>query len=419
MNLGLECVSSALATGNISQLTEAGFNSSWLNSLSSAVIFTGKDKAAYDWLLKYHSKHQVIPSIEIFREQFPEASYKLQKQYIPVSELIDLITDKVTSYQVIDFISKVIDHQDKGNTADAVSLIKATAATFSADNITSSSGYDITSPDFDIDSLLDTELKKGIPFGFDIIDDAYYGFQPGELITLMGRNKAGKSWSTLYSAYSAWKDKFSVLFFSVEMGELLLHQRLLSIGAHVSPSRMRRGVLTDGEKVKVKNFQQELSAEGGRFIISRKKTLITLDDITEEAAKYHPDIIYIDGFSFMVDRRTGRMTDDWQANENVAAELKSFAMEKELDVFVNTQVQEKQYNQARGIEARSIAGGTGLLKASDYVIGQDKNDDVITLSSIRSRFEDFDDFTVDIDFDTMTFNVVPMILEEKMAAKGV
>lgn len=418
MNIGLEINSTVLATGMITPFIDCGFNITWLSSPSSSVIFTGQDKQAYEWLLKYYSRHHVVPSLNMFREQFPESSYKLQEKHIPVGELIDLTFDKVSAHQVADLITKVIALHDDKKISEAIALIKSTAGTLSAESISLALGYDITSPDFDLDKLLDTELERGIPFGFEQIDNAYWGFQPGELVTLLGRQKAGKSWQTLRSAYTAWRQGYSILFFSVEMGEALLQQRLLCLGSHVSPSRMRRGVLTPGEKEKVRRFQKELSDGGqGRFVISRKKTLITLDDIAEEVKKYKPHIVYIDGFSFMVDRRTGRMTDDWQANENVAAELKSFAMENDIVIFVNTQVQEKQYSSAKGIEARSIAGGTGLLKASDYVIGLDKEDDLITLSSQRSRFEDFDDFTVEIDFDTMTFSVVK--IDEKMEEKGV
>jgi replicative DNA helicase len=358
----------------------------------------------------------------MFREQFPESTYKLKSDYIAPAELIDLVFDKVSAYQVADLITKAIALHDADKISEAISLIKSTAVTLSPDVVNLTSGYDVTSPSFNIDKLLDTELEPGIPFGFDQVDGIYWGFHPGQLITLMGRQKSSKSWLTLLSAYKAWMQGYSALFFSVEMGEELLQQRLLCLGSNVSPSRMRRGTLFPGEKERVREFQSELSGNGqGRFIISRKRSLITLDDIAEEVSKYKPHIVYIDGFSFMVDRRTGRMTDDWQANENVAAELKAFAMDKDLVVFVNTQVQEKQYNSSRGIEARSIAGGTGLLKASDYVIGldRDKETKIITLSSQRSRFEDFDDFHMEIDFDNMKFTIVELEVEEKMEAKGV
>lgn len=225
------------------------------------------------------------------------------------------------------------------------------------------------------------------------------------------------SWLTLNSALNAWKEGYTVLFFSVEMDTSILRQRLLCLGSHVSPSRMRRGTLTDSDKKKVREFEKELSdnsEDGGRFFISKKKSLITLDDIIDEISQYNPNVVYIDGFSFMVDRRTGKMTDDWQANENVAAELKSLCMEEEIVIFVNTQVQEKQHHSRFGIEAKTIAGGTGLLKASDLIIGLDKDTDTreITVNCVRSRFEDFDSVVMEIDWDLMEFSVIEARLKE-------
>jgi replicative DNA helicase len=241
----------------------------------------------------------------------------------------------------------------------------------------------------------------GIPFGIDSIDEDFYGFQPGMLITLMGRQKSGKSWSTIKSALEAWKEGYTVLVFSVEMDVNVFRQRILCLGAGVSPSRMRRGRLFPNEKEQVREFNKLLTEEEGRFLISKKKAGITVDVIREEVAQYNPNIVYIDGFSFMVDAKTGRMTSDWQANENVADALKELAMEEEIVIFVNTQVQEKQYMPKHGIEARTIASGTGLLKASDLVLGQNKDGDDITINCVYSRYEWPDTVVIDVDWETM------------------
>lgn len=107
------------------------------------------------------------------------------------------------------------------------------------------------------------------------------------------------------------------------------------------------------------------------------------------------------------------MTDDWQANENVAAELKTLALEEGIVIIVNTQVQEKQYHAKFGIEARTISSGTGLLKASDLVIGLDKTGAQHTINCVLSRYEYFENTVVEVDWDTMTF-----IITEKADLEG-
>jgi hypothetical protein len=124
-------------------------------------------------------------------------------------------------------------------------------------------------------------------------------------------------------------------------------------------------------------------------------------------------VIYIDGFNFMLDRRTNKTADDWQANESLAAELKTFALEEGRVVVVNTQVQEKQYHQKFGIEAKTISSGTGLLKASDLVMGLDKVNGVHNINCVMSRHEYFEKIVVEIDWDSMALNeLAPLDLSD-------
>lgn len=411
MNIGREIITTLLKnsdTRGLQSLLDSGFTLNWLDTMSSSqVIFTGIDRSAYRWLLNYYKRHHVVPDIEMFRQHYPEETLPINGSNISVNELIELAEEKVNSFLVADVISKAIDHHDKGNIAKAVALLGI------KDGIRyqKSRADDLSSGQFNLDKLLNTELEMGIRFGIDEIDEEFFGFQPGMLITLMGRQKSGKSWSTINSALNAWKEGYTVLVFSVEMDTRLLWERVLCLGSNVSPSRMRRGRLLEHEKQKVRDFESQLTEESGRFLISKKRGGITVDTIREEIAQYNPNIVYIDGMSFMIDSKTGRMTSDWQANENVAADLKELAMEEEIVIFVNTQVQEKQYSAKHGIEAKSISSGTGLLKASDLVLGQDKDKDQITINAVYSRFEYPSTVVLEIDWETMKMVSVRSRLE--------
>jgi archaellum biogenesis ATPase FlaH len=387
---------------------DAGFHSSWLNGVGtgSNVIFTGVDKQAYQYILKHYNRHHKIPAVELFREQYPEAVYPLKSTQISIEELIELAADKVNSFLIADLITKTIDFHDEGRVGAAISLLKSEAPRIGTDiKYRPARADDLSDPEFDIDEFLTRTIDMGVPFGVQSIDTDFYGFQPGQLITLMGRQKSGKTTLTLNSALHAWEAGYDVLFFSVEMDLDLLRQRLLCLGAHVSPSRMRRGHLTETERKKVKAFHEKLTSDRDvKFFLSKKKSLITLDDIYAETAQYEPHVIYIDGFNFMLDRRTNKTADDWQANESLAAELKTFSLEEGRVILVNTQVQEKQYHPKFGIEAKTISSGTGLLKASDLVMGSDKTDYQHTLNCVLSRHEYFSPTVLEIDWDHMIIN---------------
>lgn len=412
MNIGNEIVSSILREGRIGVVLDAGLNNSWLvdSGTGSEVIFNGMDRQAFQWILSHWTRHHKVPSIDIFRANFPYESYRLSESDVELEELVELAADRINGYLVADLIGRTIDLHDANKMDKAISLLKAESARLgNSIKYRTSRADNLSDADFDIDDLLNRNLEMGIPFGIYPIDESFYGFQPGQLISALGRQKAGKTTFMLNSALNAWREGYTVLFFSVEMDTDMLRQRLYCLGSHVSPSRMRRGHLRDSEKERVRAFHAELSANGeddGRFFISKKRSYITIDEIKEEIAAVNPHVVYIDGFDFLIDKQTRRSTTNWEANEIVAGELKTLAMDEYITFVVATQVQEKQYHRKHGIEARTITGGTGLLKKSDLVIGLDKTDQYHTISCVMSRYEYFDDVVLEIDWDTMTITIL-------------
>lgn len=410
MNLGYEINRRLLLDDqDIHILIEVGFNQGWVNSSNTGVdvVFSGKDKEVYSYLLRHYKRYRKIPDLSIFRENYPDSVYPLPPLTPPspsLEEIIDLAQDKVKSFLVATLIGSVIDLHDRGRIDQAVSLIKSESDRLSQDLRSRQYRADnLADAEFDIEAFLHREFTMGIPFGIKPIDEEFYGFQPGQLVALLGRQKAGKTFFTLNSALNAWREGYRVLFFSVEMDTDALRDRFYAMGAGVSLSRLRRGRLHDPEVKKIRLFHEDIVNDDVGFIISKKRSLITVDDIRDEIAIHNPNAIFIDGFNFMVDRHTKKTTYDWQANENVANELKAIALEEGIVVFVNTQVQEKQYNRKHGIEASTMAGGTGLLKAPDLVIGLDKDGSEHTVSCVLSRHEYFDEQVVVVDWETMNF----------------
>lgn len=410
MNIGYEIIRRVLQERDLSPVTTHKLNLQWLNGTGtgSEVIFSNIDREVYQYINKYYNRHHKVPSLEIFREEYPDSSYPLTP-LTPLSpsldEIIDLAQERVNSFLVADLLGRTIDLHDAGRIPQAIALLRSESDRLGIGFEGRKNRSDnLADPDFDIEELLARQLEMGIPLGIRPIDKEFFGFHPGQLITLLGRQKAGKTLFTLNSAIHAWDKGYRVLFFSVEMDVEQLRERFYALGSEVSLSRLRRGKLLSEQKERVREFHSRLGGKDDPgFILSKKKALVTVEDILDEIKLHDPNIVYIDGFNFLVDRHTKKTTYDWQANENVANELKSIALEQNIVVFVNTQVQEKQHHRKHGIEAASIAGGTGLLKASDLVIGADKEGDEHTISCVLSRYEYFEPVVVEIDWEKMKF----------------
>jgi replicative DNA helicase len=88
----------------------------------------------------------------------------------------------------------------------------------------------------------------GVPTGFSSLDRLTSGWQPSDLVIVAARPGMGKTSFTLSLARNAAGDfDRPVAVFSLEMSALQLAQRLISMEAEVSGSKMRNGQLEDGE----------------------------------------------------------------------------------------------------------------------------------------------------------------------------
>jgi replicative DNA helicase len=320
------------------------------------------------------------------------------------AELIEEAQSEVTALMVGDLSYELVDIHDEGRYGEALALLQAGVARIQR-GIKDTSETATLVGDFDLEAAMAAKLEMGVPFGIKLIDDEFFGFQPSMLVTLLGRQKSTKSTLMLNSALKAWEAGYDVLFYSVELDMNFLRQRLYALGAHVSSDRFRRGTLRPSEQRKLREFHAKISGDSVKFRVSHKKAMVTMDDLIAEVDRYQPHVVYVDGFYFMQDRITRKSAgSDWQANENLAAELKSFAMDKGLVILTSTQAQEKQQGSKKtpGIEGRTIMGGTGLLKASDLVLGSNKFEGGILVNEIFNRFTPVPDVTINWDWEDMT-----------------
>jgi replicative DNA helicase len=85
----------------------------------------------------------------------------------------------------------------------------------------------------------------GLSTGLDKLDEMTTGFQPSDFIIIGARPSVGKTVLALNMAFHiAFKKQRPVAFFSLEMPDIALAQRLISSAAQVDGNKMRSGYLT-------------------------------------------------------------------------------------------------------------------------------------------------------------------------------
>jgi replicative DNA helicase len=197
----------------------------------------------------------------------------------------------------------------------------------------------------------------GIPTGFTDFDRLTSGLQPSDLIIVAARPAMGKTACTLSLARNAAMDFGKpVAFFSLEMSNLQLVQRLISMEAEISSSKLRAGQLDSHE-------WQQLHAAIERM----SKAPIYIDDtpginVFELRAKcrrlkaqHDIQLIVIDYLQLMSGHSDNRNGNREQEISGISRALKSLAKELQVPVIALSQL-------SRAVETR---GGSKKPQLSD------------------------------------------------------
>ncbi len=114
-------------------------------------------------------------------------------------------------------------------------------------------------------NLLEERVERGnkvtgTETGFSELDRILAGFQPNNLIVIGARPAMGKtSFGLNIAAHAAMETAAPVLFFSLEMSQYEISQRILCTEARVDSSKVRVGSMTDDDWTKISHAVGRLS----------------------------------------------------------------------------------------------------------------------------------------------------------------
>lgn len=105
----------------------------------------------------------------------------------------------------------------------------------------------------------DGDGAVGVSTGFERIDSYTLGFQPGEVTIVGARPGVGKTALGLNFAYNAAMKNIPVAFFSLEMTDVAVGSRLLSMDSQINSYKLKMGNLTPQELAKLRKSQDNLA----------------------------------------------------------------------------------------------------------------------------------------------------------------
>lgn len=171
------------------------------------------------------------------------------------------------------------------------------------------------------DEIIEFSKQKRIPTGFTEIDRMMYGglSTVEELIVLLARSNAGKSWMATKMMESAQKHGFPVAYYSPEMQSSFLATRFDTWRGGYKNSDIFQGNYSE----EYYKYLRELSNEStSAFIIEDKDmedNVVSVRKLRKFVKKHQIKLLIIDGISYLEDDK--RATTTHEKYKNIASDL--------------------------------------------------------------------------------------------------
>ena len=196
----------------------------------------------------------------------------------------------------------------------------------------------------------------GLRSGLVSQDICFGGYKPTNLYIKAARPAMGKTGLALSEAnHIANVDKKKVLFFSIEMSEEQLMERLTSIHSEISLNKYASGNFTESDWINYNDKTSEMMNDNLKIIDIAGISLNKLRKIAKKhKLKFGLDIIYIDYLQLMTDPIKGNSNREQEVSR-ISVGLKGLAKDLQVPVVALAQL-------SRAVEQR---GGAKLPQLSD------------------------------------------------------
>ena len=288
-------------------------------------------------------------------------------------------------------------------------------------------------------------LDRYVGLGLNKDFDSQIMFSPEDLILIGGKRGSGKSITCSNIVSSAYENNSSSIYFTIEMNQREILQRVASIGAGVSHYRLKNRTLSSEEIVKVAKWWAG-RYEGGLDMFAREYTLnssfddfhsklstlplrearfeiiydpeLTVSKIRSELERkiplINPKVIVVDYINQVklskMPSKKGQY--DWTEQIEVSKFLKTMAQKYKVPVISPYQID------ASG-EARFAKGILDAADAAFTLDAHEKDDNAITFKCTKMRSFSETDFTSYMDWETLKIGPESTTIKEKDEAEEV
>lgn len=370
MNIERRLVSKILLEKNIVPVLDAKITADFFEDAQFGQVF--------DWVVLYYEEHGSTPTAGALARNYPWFEVVTSPEDLTwyISEI-----QRARKYAILHDAAVDIAVAMKADDAEQAHFIMQKCLTSLEYDLSPMRDINMSDPSYIEDWVEDyEELEKhdgalrGIPTGWDSIDRATSGLRPGQLITIIGAPKAGKS-TALMLMYKGAHDRGHIpLMVGFEMSNEEQRNRYAAIRARVNFHRLDNATLRPNEKKLFMRSLRELSNTPDLWLSADPTSTATVSGIMAKIDAYNPAVVFVDGVYMMVDEQTGEQNTP-QALTHITRSLKRLAQRKNIPIVCSTQALTWKIHKKKGLTADSIGYTSSFAQDSDVIFGLESTDD--------------------------------------------
>jgi replicative DNA helicase len=219
--------------------------------------------------------------------------------------------------------------------------------------------------------------RKNPPFdivsGINELDMILQGFNVGELNIIASRPSIGKTQLALYICSNMSSQGVKCLYVSFEKKEHELMKQMLSIGSHVSTTKLNTGFISQTDFQAVASAAESLYKNESLFIKSVYNTnIVALKDLIKNLIDdYNTKVVFIDYLTMIIPAQL--YTNRWEQVSEISRYLKTIAMELNVCIIALCPLNRNAINNIPHISNLSESGS--IEYDADKIILLDENKD--------------------------------------------
>ena len=362
-------------------------------------------KEEFRYIMDHYKEYGCVPDEVSFFDKFREIDN------IAVSDSTDYLASRLTEEAAYRDALDPLQGEDglhsgmcSGKTLEALKsfLPRASAILQKYDKSERQTSY----KDCFKDWLLPDKAMR-IRTGLKTLDDQIIGVRKGDLTFVQGATGLGKTWILSKMASTSAKDGKKLIFYSDEMAKDVLAKRITAFIFTAPFEEIDSGLIDKRRRKTVDKIASTLDIE----LLDMSDTgADTLDGLEMMIDQKRPDIVYIDGITYMRSRRID--TDkEYERLTQVSVELTRIA--KKYDCAIVCAVQSNREATKTGSSRSSIGSSYGMLQIASLDIILNRQNDFFVLSCGKNRHgKEFDTVVYTLDFERTNFVPVSKDIEE-------